>query len=271
MTPAYAAAPGLRWLHLTAAGVDGLAIPELRGAPYPITHKALASVTPMAEHVVTHILVFARRVLELRAFHQAREWGAHGGPADDILELRGKTVGIVGLGGVGRAVARRARPFGLRVIGIKRTPTDRLPNVDRIYPPDQLRAMLADADFVVIAAPLTDATYHLVGEAELRAMKRTAYLINVSRGGLIDEPVLIRALRDGWIAGAALDVFEHEPLPPESPLWTLPTAVVTPHCSGGGPAQRRDAIAEIVRNLRRFLAGRPLLYQLNRDDIPTRP
>jgi phosphoglycerate dehydrogenase-like enzyme len=266
VTPAYARATHLRWLHLTAAGIEAQAIPELRDAPFPITHKALASVNPMADHVMAQILVFSRRVLELHTLQRERRWSEHGGPAEQAGDLRGKTLGVVGLGAVGRAIARRARPFGMRVVGTRRDAGRRPPNVARVYPPERLRDVLAEADYLALTVPLTAETDGLIGEAELRAMKPTAYLVNVSRGRIVREAVLVRALRERWIAGASLDVFEREPLPPESPLWEL--AVVTPHCSGGGPVQRREAADEIARNLRRFVRGQGLLYQINRADVP---
>jgi phosphoglycerate dehydrogenase-like enzyme len=173
------------------------------------------------------------------------------------------------LGRAGLAVARRARAFGLRVIGVKRRPVERLPNVQAIYPTSQLTTMLAQADFVAILAPLTDETHGLLGEPELRAMKPTAYLINISRGPIVREAVLVRALRERWIAGASLDVFEHEPLDPASPLWRLPNAIITPHCGGVGPNLARETAREIGDNLRRFLAGRPLRHLLDRADIVT--
>ena len=149
------------------------------------------------------------------------------------------------------------------------SPGGRLPNVAAIYPPERLGEMLAGADFVAVLVPLTDQTHRLIGEPELRAMKPTAYLINISRGPVVDQPALERALREGWIAGASLDVFEHEPLDPASQLWTLPNAIVTPHCGGVGPELAADSAAEIAANLRRFARGRPLRNQINRADVVT--
>lgn len=267
---AYLRSSRLSWMHIVGAGVDGFSIPGLRDAPFVITHKVNASVIPMAEHVMAQILLVARRALEYRSLQTQRQW-ARGSqsPTSRLIQVHGKTLGLVGLGGAGLATARRARAFGMRVIGVKRSPAERLPNVDEIYPPDRLRDVLAAADFVAITAPLTDATYHLIGETALRAMKPTAYLINVSRGPIIDEPLLARALREGWIAGASLDVFEHEPLDPDSPLWDLSNLIVTPHCGGVGPDLGEDSAHEIVENLQRFIAGRPLRYQLNRADVVT--
>jgi phosphoglycerate dehydrogenase-like enzyme len=157
----------------------------------------------------------------------------------------------------------------MRVVGTRRSLVKRLPNVDAIYPASRLRHMLGESDFVAILAPLTDETHRLIGEPELRAMKPTAYLINISRGPIIQEDVLVCALREGWIAGASLDVFEQEPLDPASPLWELPNAIITPHCGGVGPNLARESIDEVVANLKRFVAGRPLRYLLNRADVVT--
>jgi phosphoglycerate dehydrogenase-like enzyme len=268
--PAYLQAPGVRWLHIAGAGVDGFSIAGLRDAPFVITHKVHASVIPMAEHVMAQILLIARRALDYRELQAKKEWaGFTRWPTTGLIQVHGKTLGLVGLGHAGLAIARRAKPFGMRVVGVKRTAVDHLPHVDAIYPVARLREMLAESDFVAITAPLTDATYHLVGEAELRAMKPMAYLINHSRGPIVDETALIRALQEGWLAGASLDVFEHEPLDPASPLWEMPNVIVTSHCGGVGPNLAEDTVQEIVTNLRRFLAGRPLLYQLNRADVVT--
>jgi phosphoglycerate dehydrogenase-like enzyme len=267
--PAYLAAPRLRWMHIVGAGVDGFSIAGLRDAPFVITHKVEASVIPMAEHVMAQILLIARRALEYRSLQATCQWARHGEwPTTDLLQVHGKTLALIGLGRTGRAIAKRARPFGLRVVGTKRH-VEKIPGVAMVYPTSQLRDMLAQSDFVAILTPLTDETYHLIGEDELRTMKPTAYLINISRGPIIKEDAIIQALREGWIAGASLDVFEHEPLAPSSPLWTLPNAIITPHCGGVGPNLARESTEEIATNLRHFVAGRPLRYELNRDDIVT--
>lgn len=268
--PAYLHAPRLRWMHIAGAGVDGFSIAGLRDTPYVITHKVHASVIPMAEQVLSQILLIGRRAFEYRTLQAQRRWArASGWPTSELIQIHGKTLGLIGLGYAGLAIAQRAKPFGMRVVGVKRTMVDRLDHVDVIYPSHRLREMLAQADFVAITAPLTDQTYHLIGAAELRAMKPTAYLINNSRGPIIDEGALIHALREGRLAGAALDVFEHEPLDPTSPLWEMPNVIVTPHCGGVGPNLAEDSAQEIVDNLRRFIDGQPLLYRLNRADIVT--
>jgi phosphoglycerate dehydrogenase-like enzyme len=268
--PAYLSAPRLRWMHIVGAGLDGFSIGGLRDAPFAITHKVDASVVPMAEHVMAQILLIARRALEYRALQVERRWVPHGDwPTTGLIQVEGKTLGLVGLGKSALAVARRARAFGMHVIGVRRTPGGRLPNVEAVYPTEQLGEMLARADFVAVLVPLTDRTHRLIGEPELRAMKPSAYLVNISRGPVLDEAALARALREGWIAGASLDVFEHEPLDPESPLWTLPNAIVTSHCGGVGPNLGADSAGEIAANLRRFASGRPLRNQINRADVVT--
>jgi phosphoglycerate dehydrogenase-like enzyme len=257
-------------MHIVGAGLDGFSIAGLRDAPFAITHKVDASVVPMAEHVMAQILLIARRALEYRALQAERRWAPHGGwPTSGLIQVEGKTLGLVGLGKSALALARRARAFGMHVIGARRTPGGRLPNVEAIYPSEQLGEMLARADFVAVLVPLTDRTHRLIGEPELRAMKPSAYLVNVSRGPVLHEGALVRALREGWIAGASLDVFEHEPLDPESPLWTLPNAIVTPHCGGVGPNLAAESAGEIAANLRRFAAGRAPRNQINRADVVT--
>ena len=155
-----------------------------------------------------------------------------------IGELHGKTVGIIGLGRVGIEIARVSANLGMRVLAVRRsnptnTPVD---HVDHLYPRTELHTVLALSDFVVLAAPATPETYHLIGEPELSRMQPTAYLINAARGHLVDEPALIRALQQRRIAGAAPDVVEHEPLPPNSPLWTLPNVLILPHQASDTPA-----------------------------------
>jgi phosphoglycerate dehydrogenase-like enzyme len=270
ITPAYLTARRTRWLHTVGAGVDQFSLPGLRDAPFVITHKVDASLTPMAEHVMSQVLLFARRCLDFRALQAERRWASHDAwPTSGLIELHGATLGIVGLGGAGLATARRARAFGMRVIGTRRQADARLPHVHALYPPDRLHEMLARSDFVAVLAPLTDATRGLIDEPALRAMKPTAFLINIARGPIVREAAIVRALREGWIAGASLDVFEHEPLPPESPLWEVPNLVITPHRGGVGPFLGEHTTREIAANIRRFLAGRPLHGQVKREDIIT--
>lgn len=244
----------LRWIHSTAAGVDQLLHPEVRERDILVTtssgiHHALV------EHVFALLLALVRRLHIAIRNQQDRRWDrarALGG------EIRGRTMGVLGLGAIGAEVAAKADAFGMRVIGTKRTP-EPVPHVARVYPPADLREVLAASDVVVIALPLTDETRGLLGEEEFRAMKRGALLINVGRGPIIQEAALIRALQERWIGGAGLDVFEREPLPADSPLWGMEDVIITPHVSGGWPGYLDAALPLLCENLARYLRGAPLL------------
>ena len=172
--------------------------------------------------------------------------------------LAGKTLGIVGVGAIGSEIARRARSFRMKVVGVKRNPLP-MPEVNQIFGPDRLHEMLSLADFVVILVPATPETYRMIGESELRAMKRTAYLVNIARGTVLVESALVRALQENWIAGAVLDVFEKEPLPGDSPLWTIENVLVTPHLSGNLRDYANRVMAIFTENYQRWKAGNQLL------------
>jgi phosphoglycerate dehydrogenase-like enzyme len=181
-------------------------------------------------------------------------------------ELGEQTLGIVGLGHIGRRVAQLGKAFGMRVLAMRRSRSnqDQDPDVDQFYTGTQLHAMLRESDYVVLTVPLTPETEHLIGEAELRAMRPHAYLVNVARGRVIDEKMLIRALEEGWIAGAGLDVTEEEPLSSDSPLYSMPNVILTPHISGVSVNYDRRLTALFADNLRRFRKGQPLLNLYHR-------
>jgi phosphoglycerate dehydrogenase-like enzyme len=189
----------------------------------------------------------------------ARTWMGvpHEPPANPVT---GKTVGIVGTGAIGREVAWRCQALGLRVLGLRRSPQPE-PGFQEVVGPGELPSLLGASDFLVLAAPLTPETRGLLGEAELRMMKPSAYLINVARGALVVEDDLVRALREGWIAGACLDVFEREPLPPDNPLWGLENVMITPHYSYSSPDGIDRAVEEFEGNLARYQRGEPLANQ----------
>ena len=247
------AAPRLRWIHSPAAGVGSMLFPEMVERPVLITNSRGMSSETMAEHVLAVTLALLRH-LPLAVVRQTqRIWAQDEIAARGNRTLEGAAVLVVGRGSFGAAVARRMSALGARVRGIRRrVDAAPVPGVGEVVAPDRLRAALADADVVVIAAPHTRDTRGLIGSAELGAMKPAAVLINVSRGRLVDEPALAAALQAGHIAGAALDVFEEEPLPEDSPLWSLPNVLITPHTS----AARRDhwdlATDLFAGNLRRF-------------------
>jgi len=171
------------------------------------------------------------------------------------------------LGAVGQEIARLCKAFGMRVIGIRRSDgaASPCPDVDRVYPREQLPELLAESDFVVLALPLTKETQGMIGEKELRVMKPTAFLINVARGAIVDEEALVRALTEKWIAGAGLDVFTREPLPPESPLYAMDNVIFSPHISGDIPDYESRAVEVFCENLRRYLAGEPFLHEVDRE------
>jgi phosphoglycerate dehydrogenase-like enzyme len=252
----YARAPRLRWLQAMGAGVDWALVPAL---PRRVTVTRAPGVFGpwMAEYVLAWCLWVTQNIAAYRAAQARREWIQHVAPR----RLAGKTMAVVGLGDIGRLVARAARAVGIRVIGVSRSGRP-VPGVERVYRTRDLRRALAAADFVVLVVPLNDATRGLIGAAELAAMRPTTWLINVGRGALVDEPALVAALREGTIAGAVLDVFLTEPLPPDSPLWALDNAVITPHISG--PNVPEDIAPVFNDNLARYLAGRPLRHLVDR-------
>jgi phosphoglycerate dehydrogenase-like enzyme len=256
-----ARAPRLKWLHQTAAGASNLRIGDLWGSPITVTtSRGYNNVLPIAEYILATILLFAKSLPQ--AFHdQARR-------AFDRREYRpvlvqGKTLGIVGLGGIGSATARLAKAVGMRILATRRSVTmaqTQTQGVDELLPPSALPLLLEQSDFVALCAQWTPQTDKLIGEAELRRMKASAYLINVARGELIDQPALIAALREGWIAGAALDVYAGEFTgPPVEELWELPNVLITPHTSVGTDVQQARGMELFCENLRRYLKGEPLV------------
>lgn len=249
-------APGIRWIHTCTAGFDQLLVPEIAERSLVVTRSARAQNIQMAEFVIGYLLVVSKRFPALLRSQAARAW-----EPPDLDDLAGKTIGIVGAGAIGVEVARRCAAMDMRVLGIKRTP-EPLPCFDRVLPPAGLPEVLAASDFVLLAVPLTVETRGMIAAPQLRMMKPSAYLLNVARGALIVEDDLVRALRERWIAGACLDAFTQEPLPPESPLWTLEGAIVTPHCSYRSPSGLARGLREFADNLRRYLHGEPLENRL---------
>lgn len=255
----------LRWFQFPGAGVDNLAGTGLLkpGCPVVLTSAAGIHAVPISEYVFGSMLVFARRFQEMLRLQDQHNW-AYGSRWNALrgTELYGKTLGVIGLGGIGRRIAQLGRGFGMHVLGLSRSAQEDTsdPDVDQLYPPSHLRELLGLCDYVVLAVPLTAETERLIGEHELLAMRPTAYLVNISRGRVVDEQALIRALSGGWIAGAGLDVTVEEPLPPDSPLWELPNVILTPHMSGLTD-QYSGRLADIfTENLRRYRAGKPLQH-----------
>lgn len=258
---ALARAERLRWLQFISAGVERF---DLGGHPdLMITNGSGTAANAIAEYVIGMMFLFARDFPRLLRSQAQRHWDR----SVAARELTDATCGVVGLGAIGGEVARRAKALGMRVIAIRRSGAGEGAGqlADIVLPPAELPRLLRESDYVVLAAPLTPATHHLIGGAELAQMKRSAVLINVGRGRLVDEAALCTALADGAIAGAGLDVFETEPLPADSPLWTLPNVVVTAHMSAH-TERHLDRVADLVcDNLRRYLNGEPLRNVVDRD------
>jgi phosphoglycerate dehydrogenase-like enzyme len=250
------AAPQLRWLHTPSAGVDQILTPELVRSAIVLTNSAGAHAIPIAEFVMLFMLGLAKHVRDLAALTPENAWPR--GRELRLAELHGKVVLILGLGNIGVEIARRATAFGLRVFGSRRHPAP-VAGVERVVGAEGWRDLLPEADFVVIATPLTQATRRMVDAGALARMKRGAYLINIARGEIVDTEALIAALHGGWIAGAALDALPEEPLPPEHPLWSAPNTWITPHISWSSPHTGERASAIFLDNLRRFRAGEPLV------------
>ena len=250
-------APMLKWLQLTSAGVDRLIdAPVVRSFSVEVTTASGIHAVPISEFVIGGMLAFAKGFPgALRAQAEGR-WSPY-----LPEELEGKTVGVLGIGAIGSRVADLAHAFGARVLAVRRSISSRQKGDGRVsefLPPADLPYFLGESDYVVVAVPLTEESRHMIGEPELRSMKPTAILINIARGAVIDEEALTRALKEGWIAGAALDVFEHEPLPPDSELWNMPNVLLTPHVSGGTPRYMERAVDLFCDNLHRYLEGRTL-------------
>ena len=247
------AARRLKWVQSGAAGVNHLPLERLRERGILLTHGNWA--IPMADHIMAWILACARGLPEFlrkQAQHEWAKWASL-----PLRDLEGDTLGILGVGQVGRALATRATAFQMRVIGIKRR-VESAPGVSEVRGHDALPWLLHESDYLAVCAPLTAATHHLINADALRQMKSTAILINISRGALVDEAALIEALRTGVIGGAALDVFETEPLARESPLWDLPNVLISSHNSGSSTKNRPRYWALVRDNLRRYVNGETL-------------
>lgn len=250
----------LKWLHLSSAGATHVLFPEMIESAITVTNSRGLYGVPIAEHVLGMMIILARKLHEAYRFQLERKWARKElfERYPSFSELQGGTAGIIGLGSIGMAVAERVKALGMRVLATKRTGGARPPCVDELLGPEGLPQLLRNSDFVIIAAPLTPETQGLIGERELRMMKPTAYLFNVGRGAIIQEAVLIQALKEGRIAGAGLDVTEIEPLPPESELFRLPNVFLTPHYSGLRSCYWEHALAIFKPNLGKFLRGEPL-------------
>jgi phosphoglycerate dehydrogenase-like enzyme len=251
-------ARNLRWYQQWAAGANWLLrYPEAVEKDFVLTSASGVHPIPITEHIFALLLALGRRIDRSVRAQLRAEWMGWD-EKRDVFELADKTMVLIGVGAIGERTAQVAAAFDMRVLGVRRNPERGAAEVETMVGPDRLLDVLPEADFVVITAPLTEETRGMIGERELRAMKPTAYIVNIGRGGIIDEGALVRALQEGWIAGVGLDVFEEEPLPEDSPLWKLENVVITPHYAGITPRYDERAMAIFLDNLRRYKAGEPL-------------
>lgn len=256
------AARRLRWIHSPAAAVHPLLFPELVNSDVILTNARDVHGAVVAEHVIALIFALAKQIPRAVRFQQQHVWGQEAVWQGSLRprEIAGTTLGLVGLGSIGRNVAKRAAGLGMLVIAVRERAEQKPPDfVEECFPTARLNEMLAQADYVVLAIPITPATKGIIGRDQLAKMKPDACLINVGRGPSIDEPALIEALRNRTIGGAALDVFDTEPLPAESPLWNLENLLITPHTAGMTDKLWERHYDLFSENLRRYQRGETLL------------
>src|SRR5438876_153885 len=255
--------PNLRWVHSRSVGLERTLFPELMESPVPLTNGTGVFSPSLAEFVLAAILYFAKDFRRMIRNQYAGVWEAF-----DVLPVSGSTVGIIGYGDIGRAVAKGTRAMGMRVLAIKRHSPPLCksddPLVDQIYSPDRRIEMLSRCDYVVVSAPLTSETRSMIGKPEFAAMKSTAVIINVGRGPIIDEAAMINALFEGRIKGAALDVFDQEPLPDRHPFYKLENVLLSPHCADHTPDWLDQAMQFFLTQFERFRKGEPLENLVNK-------
>jgi phosphoglycerate dehydrogenase-like enzyme len=250
---ALARAPRLRWIQLTSAGADHVLDVRPDLGDVVLTNARGIHGALMADYAIGVMVMLQWGFPRLLRLQQARTW------RHQYTEpLAGKCLGVLGVGAIGGEIARRGAAMGMTVLGLRREPRP-AEGVDRMYGPDGLGELLPRCDFVVVVVPATPETRRMLGERELRAMRRGAYLVNVARGSVVDEAALVRALAEGWLGGAALDVFETEPLPAESPLWAMDNVIVTAHIAGEPDEYPKRVMGVVAENVARWREGRPLL------------
>jgi phosphoglycerate dehydrogenase-like enzyme len=274
MVPPDEATPRLKWVQGHYAGIDQWGRQPL---DTPVVWTTTSGIhVHTAELVLTLVLAFGRQLLRIRDYQAKADWSEERFTTLMPYELRGSTVGIVGYGAIGRQVGSLCRAFGMRVVATGRNgklgpePAWRLPGTaftvpDKIYDPSDIASLAAESDYIVLAVPATPQTNKLFGAGVIAAMKPNAVLINVARGTVVDEDVLLDALQTGKIRGAGLDVFVEEPLPPESPFWRLPNVIVCPRVGGFSPNYMSRAMAFFAENLRRYVSGEPLLNVVDKE------
>lgn len=259
-------APHLKWIQSPSSGVNHfLDIPEIRTGEVLLTSASGTHAACVAESAVGMILAITRGIRPAILDQAKHVWNPFA-IRPTLRELTGSTVGIVGLGQIGRAFAKRIKAFDTRVIAVDLNPNVTSPYVDEVRGLDKLDDLMAESDFVVVLTPFTEQTKNMIGAEQIAKMKPTAILVPMSRGGIVNQDALIEALKSGKIAGAAMDVFSPEPLPPDSELWDLPNVLIAPHIAGGTQLEGQYVLEIFTENLRRFLNNeRPLRNQVNKE------
>jgi len=251
---------GLQWLHVTRGGVNVYLTEAVKSRPIHVTGSKGIHGTVFAEFALASIFMLAKRLPECIESQRQKKWQKL-----QPIEVNGQTLGIVGLGTAGGELARKAKAMGMRVMATRRNAADKPGYVDELGTPEFLPRLLEQSDYVVLLLASVPSTVNLIGENELRLMKSSAYLINLTGGRAIEETLLVRALKENWFAGAVLDAFARQPLPPESELWNLPNVIVTPRIAGI-TSQKWPAVLPLFKeNLRRFVAGEPLRNVVNKE------
>ncbi|MCW5606044.1 MAG: D-2-hydroxyacid dehydrogenase [Burkholderiales bacterium] len=255
-------APGLKWMQVFNAGIDHPIYAEMLARGVRLTTSSGSAAEPIAQTAITGLLMLARNFPHWLAAQKRHAWEPVRHPAAEPRDLAGQTALILGVGHIGNEIARLARILGLRVIGVRRSAGKPDDHVDEMHPPAALLALLPKADWLIIACPLTPETRGMMNASLLARLPRGARVINVARGEIVDENALHSALASGNLAGAYLDVFEKEPLPPESPLWDLPNVIVTPHSSAAAGGNDGRVTTIFLDNLRRWSRGESLANEV---------
>ena len=253
-------APKLKWIQATSAGIGQFVRSKgyAEKTDWIFTTASGVHIRPLAEFAIMSMLIFAKDYFRIQDQQSDKVWQYF-----TANELRDYTLGIVGFGKIGREIARLAKSFDMRVVGTRRDPKGHIPNVDELYPPSDIASVLRQSNFLCLTAPHTDETTNMIGEKELAQLPDGAVLINISRGAIVDESAMIQALRSGKLRGASLDVFVNEPLPTNSPLWTMPRVIISPHSASNGVNENRRLVDLFCENLKRFTRGEPLLNVLD--------
>jgi phosphoglycerate dehydrogenase-like enzyme len=252
------ATPKLRWYHTVSAGVENMPLPELAQRGIVLTNNSGSYDIQIAEHLMAFVFAASRQLHRYRDLQRTSEWKEL-----QHQELRDATIVVYGMGSIGGEIARLASAVGMRVIGVRRRAGPSEAGVDRVVAADRLAAVVGEADYLAVAAPLTSATRGAISREVISRMKPTAWIMNIGRGAIIDEPAMVEALQAKTIAGAALDVFTTEPLPKESPLWAFENVIITPHHSGSSPRASERTLKLFAENLRRYKAGEPLINRVD--------